>query len=112
MPDVQSLTAELNSVLTEAPVSRRITMLQQVTVLSLDGTAPYPDEQRALIDIAFTPRSRNIERPALIELSGRLAAANVVPAEIAKRLACDDDIAVAGPILKGCDVLVDDDVAE
>jgi len=112
MPDVQSLTAELNTVLTAASVSRRTTMLQQVTVLFREGAATYTNEQLALFDIVFTALSRNIERPALIELSSRLAATNIAPPEIVKWLACHDDIAVAGPILKGFDALVDDDVVE
>jgi len=112
MPDVQSLTAELNTVLTDASASRRTTMLQQVTVLFLEGAESFTNEQLALFDTVFMALSKNTERKALIELSSRLTAANIAPPDIVKRLACDDDIAVAGPVLKSFDALFDDDVIE
>ena len=112
MPDVQSLTAELNTVLADASASRRITMLQQVTVLFLEGAASFSSEQLALFDTVFMALSKNAERKALSELSSRLAAAIIAPPDIVKRLACDEDIAIAGPVLKSCDALFDDDVAE
>jgi uncharacterized protein (DUF2336 family) len=112
MSEVQSLTAELDSAMTGAPVARRIAMLQQVTVLFLESAASYTKEQLAIFDAVFTSLCRNIERTALIELSGHLAAAAAVPAEIARLLASDDDIAVAGPILKGFDALADEVIAD
>ena len=53
-----------------------------------------------------------IDRRALFELSGRLAAADKVPVDIIGRLSSSDDIAVAGPVLEKSNVLTDESLVE
>ena len=112
MSDVQLLTTELKAALSEAPVSRRIAMMRQVTVLFLESAPAYSHQHLALFDIVFATLSHNVERKILMELSAQLASANNAPPGIISRLASDDDIRIAGPILEKSSALVDDDAAE
>jgi uncharacterized protein (DUF2336 family) len=51
-------------------------------------------------------------RDALIELSGKLAPVDNAPSKVARRLARDDDMAIAGPMLTQSNALTDKDLAE
>jgi uncharacterized protein (DUF2336 family) len=53
-----------------------------------------------------------IEGATRAELSARLAPIASAPAGVIRSLACDDDIAVAGPVLRHSDRLTDEDLVE
>jgi uncharacterized protein (DUF2336 family) len=64
------------------------------------GPAAYGDEQVDLFDDVFGLLIEEIETKARAELSNRLAPVEQRAGQSARTLANDDDISVAGPVLK------------
>jgi uncharacterized protein (DUF2336 family) len=112
MPHKQSLIVEIDTMLSAASVSRRTTILRQITDLFIEGAASYSEEQIAIFDLVLKILTENVERMALVELSGRLASTDNAPADLVNRLSWDDDIAVAGSILEKSSALIDSDLVE
>ncbi len=112
MTGMPGLINELDAVLGAASVPRRTAILQQVTDLFLEGAASYSDEQVAVFDVVMNLLVQKIERPALIELSKRLASANRAPADTIGRLASDDDLMISEAILVHCNAITDETIVE
>ncbi|MGA7488097.1 MAG: DUF2336 domain-containing protein, partial [Xanthobacteraceae bacterium] len=91
--------------------ARRVTTLQRITALFLDGANRFNDAQVQLFDMVFGRLIAEIGTPARTELSRRLAPLANAPLAVVRRLAQDDDIAVAGPILAQSRRLVDTELA-
>lgn len=103
MPDMGatlSLIPELEEVVQHGSAERRVATLQRITTLFLDGASHYNDEHVELFDDVFSLLIAEIESKARAELSSRLAPIGNAPAKVLRTLAHDDDIAVAGPVLK------------
>jgi len=107
-----SLIQEIESSLAAGAAAQRSTVLRKVTDLFLTGAESFSDEQTDLFDDVFCHLIKKIERNALIELSGRLAPVAAAPSNVVRRLACDNDIVVAGPVLEQSDVLTEDDLLD
>lgn len=107
-----SLIGELEEALQRGSRQKRIETLQRVTALFLDGAGRYSDEHVDLFDNVFGLLIEEIETKARAELSSHLAPVSNAPAKVLRRLANDDDIAVAGPVLKLAPRLADIDLIE
>lgn len=95
-----SLIPELEDVLQHGSREKRIEALQRITTLFLDGASSYNDEHVDLFDDVFGALIEEIESKARVELSMHLAPVSNAPVKVLRALANDDDIAVAGPVLK------------
>lgn len=95
-----SLIPELEEVLQHGSAERRARTLQRITTLFLNGADQFNEDHVALFDGVFIRLIEEIENKARAELSNRLAPVSNAPIEAVRRLAKDDDIAVAGPVLE------------
>lgn len=95
-----SLIPELEEVVQNGSADRRVDTLQRITTLFLAGANTYNDDHIALFDEVFGLLIDEIETKARAELSSRLAPVSNAPAKVLRTLAHDDDISVAGPVLK------------
>jgi uncharacterized protein (DUF2336 family) len=96
----QALIAELDATLQRATSAQSVTMLRGVTNLFVDRAEEFSDEHVDVFDDVMTRLIDKADRPALTELSGRLAPIDNAPANVIDRLARHEDIAIAGPILQ------------
>ena len=87
-------------------------MLRGVTDLFVNGAEAFADEHVAVFDDVIGRLIEKADRPALTELSGRLAPIDNAPANVIDRLARHEDIAIAGPILQKSNVVTDQTLAE
>jgi uncharacterized protein (DUF2336 family) len=95
-----SLIPELEEVIQRGTRQKRVETLQRVTALFLDGASRYKDEHVDLFDDVFGLLIEEIEAKARAELSNHLAPVCNAPVKVLRALANDDDITVAGPVLK------------
>jgi uncharacterized protein (DUF2336 family) len=94
-----SLLPELEDVVQHGTAERRAETLRRITGLFLDGAVNFNDEHVALFDDVIGCLIEEIEAKALAELARRLAPVANAPAGVVSKLAHNDDIAVAGPLL-------------
>jgi len=95
-----SLLPELEEVVQHGSAEKRAETLRRITTLFLDGAPLFSAEHVALFDDVIGCLIEEIEAKALAELARRIAPAPNAPARVVKSLAENDDIAVAGPVLK------------
>ena len=95
-----SLLPELEAVIAHGSREKRVETLQRITALFLNGADQYHDEHVDLFDSVFGLLINEIEARARAELSSRLAPVSNAPVGVLRTLARDDDIKVAGPVLK------------
>jgi uncharacterized protein (DUF2336 family) len=95
-----SLIPELEDVLQHGSADRRARTLQRITTLFLDGVDQFSEEHVNIFDGVFTRLIEEIETKVRAELARRLAPVSNAPIEAVRRLAKDDDIEVAGPVLE------------
>lgn len=107
-----SLIPELEQVLQHGSRHRRAETLRRVTALFLDGAERYNDAHVELFDDVFGLLIAEIESRARAELAHRLAPVGNAPRNVIRTLANDDDIAVAGPVLKLTPLLADADLVD
>lgn len=99
MTAVPSLIPEIEDVLQRGSAEKRAETLRRITTLFLEGSPHFNEEQVGLFDDVLTRLIAEIETKARAELSRRLAPLGNAPHELMRRLASDDDISVAGPVL-------------
>jgi uncharacterized protein (DUF2336 family) len=99
MSATRSLIPELEEVVQRGSREKRTETLQRITALFLDGAGRYSDEHVDLFDEVFGLLINEIEAKARAELSNHLAPVSNAPVKVLRKLANDDDIAVAGPVL-------------
>jgi len=97
---VVSLIPELEDVVRYGTRAKRVDALQRITALFLDGAKSYSDAHVDVFDDIFGLLIEEIETKARAELSRPLAPVGNAPVKVLRTLANDDDIAVAGPVLK------------
>src|SRR5712691_4147882 len=107
-----SFIPELEEVLQHGSPERRAETLRRITALFLDGASRFNEDHVRLFDDVFSRLLAEIEAKARAELSHRLAPLGNAPLEVVRRLAHDDDIAVAGPVLEESPRLSDADLAD
>ncbi|NPU10556.1 DUF2336 domain-containing protein [Bradyrhizobium sp. 83002] len=103
----QGLLEELEDTLAHGTVARRVETLRKVTDLFVDGAADFADDQVALFDDVFECLIDHIEVSARALLARRLAPLASAPPRTLHRLADDDAIEVAGPVLSKSERLDD-----
>lgn len=94
-----SLIPELEDVVQRGSPEKRAETLERMTTLFLNGASRFSDEHVDLFDQVFGLLIEEIETKARAELSSRLAPVSNAPVKLLRRLANDDDITVAGPVL-------------
>jgi len=95
-----SLLPELEDVVQHGSAERRAETLRRITGLFLDSAPSFNAEHVALFDDVIGCLIEEIEVKVLAELARSLAPVPNAPAGVVRRLAKNDDIEVAGPVLK------------
>jgi uncharacterized protein (DUF2336 family) len=108
----QSLIPELEDALHSGSKDRRVDTLRRITDLFVADADRYNDQQIAVFDNVLGQLIEEIEGKALAELSGRLGSIANAPIDVVRRLASDDDITIAEPILAQSRRLSDNDLIE
>ncbi len=103
---------ELDALIARGSPEKRVKTLERMTAFFLDGASRFNDDHVRLFDLVFSRLIGEIETNARSELSRRLAPLGNAPVEAVRRLAQDDDIAVAGPLLKRAEGLSDTDLVD
>jgi uncharacterized protein (DUF2336 family) len=94
-----SLIPELEAALLHGSAQKHGEILRQITTLFLEGSGHFNEDHIRLFDDVFARLIEEIEGRAKAELSQRLAPVANAPIEILRRLANDEDISVAAPVL-------------
>jgi len=95
-----SLLPELEDVVQHGSAEKRAETLRRITTLFLDGAPGFNADHIALFDDVIGCLIEEIEAKALAELARRIAPVVNAPAGLVTTLANNDDIEVAGPVLK------------
>ncbi|MGJ4942776.1 DUF2336 domain-containing protein [Bradyrhizobium sp. HKCCYLS1011] len=104
----ESLLDELETTLAHGTVARRVETLRRVTDLFVHNGLDFSQEQIVLFDDVFQCLIEHIEVSAKALLAQRLAPIDTAPPQTMRRLASDDAIEVAGPVLSKSERLPDD----
>jgi uncharacterized protein (DUF2336 family) len=99
MSGQQSLIVELEDAIKTGSSEKRVETLRRVTDLFLNDADRLNEAQIGLFDDVLCHLIKRIETKALVELSEHLAPVDNSPIEVIRRLAHNDEIAVAGPVL-------------
>jgi len=110
MPEIVSLIPELEQLLRHSSDARRSETLRRITDLFLEDAGRFGPDHVELFDDVFTRLVVEIETEARALLAQRLAPCANAPERIVTRLAQDDDITVAGPVLLQSTRIRDDDL--
>jgi uncharacterized protein (DUF2336 family) len=111
-PRSETLIAELEWAVRRGTSEKRVDTLRQVTDLFLNDSDRLSDEQIKVFDDVLGLLINRIESKALAELSRRLAPVDNAPIDVIRRLAHNDEIIVAGPVLAESKRLSSADLAE
>jgi uncharacterized protein (DUF2336 family) len=95
-----SLIPELEDIIEHGSPERRTEALKRITAFFLDGADAFNEDHVRLFDDVLGRLIVEIESKARAELSHHLAPVGNAPVGVVRSLARDDDIAVAGPVLK------------
>ena len=95
----QSLIADLEDAIQSGSKDKRVETLRRITDLFVADADRLSDQQIDVFDDVLGHLIKRIESKALAELSRRLGPINNAPIEVVRRLARDDNITVAEPIL-------------
>ena len=106
-----SLIRELEAAIDRGP-AECADKLRQITNLFLETAPLLNDDHIRLFSDVFGRLIETIDVQARAELSGRLARVKNAPLAIVRRLAKDDEIAVAGPVLAQSPQLEDADLLD
>lgn len=96
----QSVIAELEGAFASGSAEKQADILRRVTDLFLAGAGTYSDDQAELFDGVLYRLTEKIETRARAELARRLAPVDEAPPATVRRLAYDESIEVAAPILR------------
>jgi len=99
MAALASLIPELEDALRRGSPAKSAETLRRVTELFLADADRYHTDHVALFDDVLSRLVVEVETRALTELARRLAPVENAPPKLVRRLASDDDITVAGPVL-------------
>ncbi len=95
----RSKLEDLIALAQEPSSERRRELLRGVTDLFFSGGSPHGSNEMALFDGVLTKLAEEMEEEVRAELAGRFELAPNAPVALVRRLASDESIAVAGPIL-------------
>jgi uncharacterized protein (DUF2336 family) len=91
---------------------KRVDSLRKVTALFLSSAEQFSENQIDVFDTVLLRLIERIETHALAELSQNLAPVSSAPNEVIQQLARNDEISVAGPVLKQSMRLTTNDLVE
>jgi uncharacterized protein (DUF2336 family) len=104
------LIGELETALKSGSSTRRVETLRRLTDLFLHDADRLNEQQIQVFDDVLIHLIKRIETKALVQLSTMLAPVDHAPIEVIRRLADDDEIKVAGPVLIRSNRLSDEDL--
>jgi uncharacterized protein (DUF2336 family) len=107
-----SLIPELEDIIQHGSQDKRAKTLKRIANLFVDGAGHYNDEHVGLFDDVLCRLVVEIETKARAEMSLTLAPISNAPAQLMRKLAQDDDISVAGPVLSQSARLQEPDLVE
>jgi uncharacterized protein (DUF2336 family) len=107
-----ALIAELEEAIASGSSEKRVATLKRVTGLFLGEADRLNDQQISVFDDVLVRLIERIESKALVELSKSLAPISNAPIEVIRRLANDDDLMVAAPVLTEARRLAENDLIE
>jgi uncharacterized protein (DUF2336 family) len=107
-----SLIDDLETAIKQGNPENRVQTLRRITDLFLHDADRLNDAQISVFDDVLCLLAEKIEKTALVELGGRLAPVDTSPIKIIRRLARDDEIQVAAPVLTGSKRLTTADLVE
>lgn len=107
-----SLIVELEDAIKSGSSDKRVETLRRITDLFLNDADRFNEAQVGLFDDVLCHLIKRIETKALVELSKHLAPIDNSPIEVIRRLARNDEITVAGPVLTQSARLTTDDLVE
>lgn len=93
-----SLIGDLEGAIQNGSDEKRLNTLRKITDLFLHSSDRLSEDQVAVFDGVIGQLIKRVEDRALVELSERLATVENSPLDVIKRLANDDQIAIAGPV--------------
>lgn len=105
-----SIIPELEEAVQHGSPERRALMLQRITTLFIDGASGFSDDVVGVFDHVLSYLIEEIETKARAELSSRLAPVPNAPMMVVRKLAIDDEISVADPVLRQSPRLMDTDL--
>lgn len=108
----QSIIVELEEAIHSGSQDRRVETLRRITDLFLSESDHLGEEQIGVFDQVLGHLIDKIETKARVELSERIGPVPNGPKDVLRRLASDDEIAVAGPILTQSKQLTNADLVE
>lgn len=108
----QSLMDELEEAVSSGSRDKRVDTLRRITDLFLTAPAQLNTEQIGVFDDVLTHLIARVETRARAELAKRLAPVDQAPADAMRKLAFDDEITVAGPVLAQSKRLSTDDLVD
>ena len=111
VPSINAKTIAEGANAAATPEKKRI-IPRRVSDLFVKGTVHFSEEQVTLFDDVIAHLSDNIETAARMELAVRLAPIPNAPPLIIRKLAFDDEIAVAAPVLTQSARIDDDALVE
>jgi uncharacterized protein (DUF2336 family) len=106
----RSIIAEIEGTFAAGSVEKQAEIVRRVTDLFLAGADNYSEEHVDLFDGVISRLADKIETKARAELAHRLAPADNAPPMTVRKLARDQSIEVAGPILSRSNRLTDEDL--
>ena len=104
----ETLLDELQAALAHGTVARRVETLHRVTDLFVGGVVEFSDQQISLFDDVFECLIEHITISARTLLANSLAPISTAPPRTLRKLADDDAIEVAGPVLSKSERLEDE----
>ena len=99
MQELSSKLSELENLLRLLSPAKRDALLKSVTTLFIENNTRYRPAQIVLFDRLFSQLITDAEKATTAEFSRRIAPLPSQPIKIVERLARDDDIAIAEPVL-------------
>jgi uncharacterized protein (DUF2336 family) len=105
-----SLIRELEQAIESGSAGKRVNVLRRITDLFLTDAERLSDQQISVFDDVLGHLIETIEGKVRAELSARLAPVGNAPIGIVRRLAYDDDIQVAAPVLTQSTCLTTNDL--
>jgi len=122
MPNTElSIVDEVEEAINIGSTDKHLDALKRLTALFLSSVGEFNREQAELLDNVLERLIRTIElraiadvsaRIALAELSMQLAPVSQAPPSVVRRLAKNDEIVIAGPLLKESARLSEEDLVE
>src|SRR3982750_2559517 len=107
-----ALMAELEVAVKIGTPEKRGETLRRVTNLFLGESDRLNEQQISVFDDVLVHLIQRIETKALVQLSTSLAPVSHAPVHVLGRLARDQDISIAGPVLAQSNRLSDNDLIE